>query len=248
MRILQYLKSSSRIREGEGFEEDIVAYIISETAKGLEYLHRSGLIHRDIKAGNILVDADGHVCIGDLGMVAKEGHRNSSSNRLCLAGTPCWMAPEAITRKHCHCQSDIWSLGITAMELYKGTPPLARFDNDEILQYTVNGEAPSLNSYTDAFPSNPSSAFDSWIHGVLRKDMRERYSIGRVLNHRWLQQAENGREALVTLLQSIPDLPIIESVEDLNSCIVWNERENAFMKDISWDFSLPPLKAVSTSD
>lgn len=56
LRILQYLKSSSRIREGEGFEvvvfilynlqEDIVAYIISETAKGLEYLHRSGLIHR----------------------------------------------------------------------------------------------------------------------------------------------------------------------------------------------------------
>ena len=178
-------------------------------------------------------------------MVVKEGHRNSTLNRLHIAGTPCYMAPEAITHKHCHCQSDIWSLGITAMELYKGTPPLARFDNEEILQYTVHEEAPSLNSYSDAFPRDPSSAFDAWIHGVLRKDMRERYSIGRVLTHRWLLQAEEGREALVRLLQSIPDLPVLESVEELNP---WTEDPNADMQDISWDFSLPPIKAISTSD
>ena len=120
------------------------------------------------------------------------------------------MAPEVIS-DHCYSsQSDIWSLGITAMELFKGVPPLAGFDNEEVLQYITKGNAPSLNSYSDAFPSFPSSLFTSWLSGVLKKDPEERFTIDRVLSHRWINQAEEGKEALLELLRSIPDKQVQE--------------------------------------
>lgn len=93
------------------------------------------------------------------------------------------------------------------MELYKGYPPLARFEAREVIIRTLQGEAPSLDSYSDAFPCNPSSAFENWINCVLKKDPEQRYTIDRVLNHRWLNiDEEEIRAKLVKLLMEIPEL------------------------------------------
>ena len=116
---------------------------------------------RDIKAGNILIDHNAHVYIADLGACVCLSGLQQEIGKQKLAGTPCWMAPEVVSNHIYSTQSDIWSLGITAMELFKGVPPLARFDNEEVLLYIAHGNPPSLESYTDAFPSFPSSAFCS---------------------------------------------------------------------------------------
>lgn len=93
------------------------------------------------------------------------------------------------------------------MELYKGYPPLARFEAMEVIIRTVQGNAPSLDSYSDAFPSSPSSAFENWISCVVRKEPEQRYSIDRVLSHRWLNiDEEEVKNQLVALLEKIPDL------------------------------------------
>ena len=160
---------------------------------------------RDIKAGNILIDHNAHVYIADLGACVCLSGLQQEIGKQKLAGTPCWMAPEVVSNHLYSTQSDIWSLGITAMELFKGVPPLARFDNEEVLLYIAHGNPPSLESYTDAFPSFPSSAFVSWLNGVLKKSPEDRFTIDKVLNHRWLSQAEEGKEMLLSLLQTIPD-------------------------------------------
>jgi len=94
--------------------------------RGLEYLHDTKKIHRDVKAGNILLNHEGKAKIGDFGVSTTLVNTYSKKNT--VSGTPYWMAPEVLSNSSYNKKADIWSLGITCIEMAEGTPPYSHID------------------------------------------------------------------------------------------------------------------------
>lgn len=147
------------------FPEEAIAYVAKEVLTGLLYMHRNHEIHRDIKSVNILLDKDGHVKIADFGgavILTKE-----ESARTSLVGTPHWMAPELIRRIPYNEAVDIWSLGITILEMAEGYPPYSDVnDGMKAMLKIVTEPAPYLHE-----PESWSANFQDFVLEMLNKDV-----------------------------------------------------------------------------
>lgn len=124
-------------------QEKYIAVVTRELLIALQFIHENGVIHRDIKAANILISKDGKVKLCDFGVAAQL--TSTALKRTTMAGTPYWMAPEVITEGATYnSKADIWSTGVTIYEMATGNPPYSDKDALRAMQFITQHEPPRL--------------------------------------------------------------------------------------------------------
>ncbi|XP_060553177.1 serine/threonine-protein kinase 3-like isoform X4 [Ruditapes philippinarum] len=186
--------------------EEEIATILYYTLKGLEYLHSKRKIHRDIKAGNILLNTEGHAKLADFGVAGQL--TDTMAKRNTVIGTPYWMAPEVIQEIGYDCVADIWSLGITALEMAEGKPPYGDIHPMRAIFMIPTKPPPSFRN-----PDKWSPEFIDFVSKCLVKNPEQRITAQELLEHEFVRNAQP-----VTVLQKmILEAKEIQEEQTLNT-------------------------------
>ncbi|XP_071416716.1 myosin-IIIa isoform X3 [Pithys albifrons albifrons] len=192
------------LKRGERMNELIIAYILREALMGLQHLHENKTIHRDIKGNNILLTTEGGVKLVDFGVSAQL--TSTRLRRNTSVGTPFWMAPEVIACEQqldssYDARCDAWSLGITAIELGDGDPPLADLHPMRALFKIPRNPPPTLQQ-----PELWSPEFNDFINKCLTKDYEKRPTVSTLLQHDFIKQIEGKENVLQRQLMEFIDV------------------------------------------
>lgn len=153
---------------GYSLPEDCIRAVCASIVLGLEYLHGiANVCHRDIKCGNVLLTSEGHVKLADFGVSAELS--NTLNKRKTVVGSPYWMAPEVIRESHYDGRADVWSLGITCIEMAEGAPPHANLHPLRAIFVIPTKPAPTL-----ADPDNWSPEMLDFVRACCQKDASQR--------------------------------------------------------------------------
>uniref|UniRef100_A0A8C5IPS0 non-specific serine/threonine protein kinase n=1 Tax=Junco hyemalis TaxID=40217 RepID=A0A8C5IPS0_JUNHY len=169
--------------------EPQIKVVCRQTLEALNYLHENKIIHRDLKAGNILFTLDGDIKLADFGVSAK--NTRTIQRRDSFIGTPYWMAPEVVMcetskdRPYDY-KADIWSLGITLIEMAQIEPPHHELNPMRVLLKIAKSDPPTL-----AQPSKWSSDFKDFLKKCLEKNVDARWSASQLLQHPFVTVTSN---------------------------------------------------------
>lgn len=202
-----------------GISEPSIAVILRDTLLALSYLHNQGHLHRDVKAGNILMDSNGAVKLADFGVSASiyewntsQGFSRSSSSSHMLtdfAGTVYWMAPEVI---HSHTgysfKADIWSFGITALELAHGRPPLSHLPPSKslLMKITRRFRFSDYEKHRKEGNKKFSKAFKEMVASCLDQDPSRRPTADRLLKHSFFKNCKGSEFLVKSVLLGLPSV------------------------------------------
>lgn len=173
--------------------EEQLAVVLKDSLQGLEYLHSMRKLHRDVKAGNILLTEDGTGKLADFGVSGQLS--DNMAKRQTVIGTPFWMAPEVIQEVGYDTKADLWSLGITAIEMAEGRPPYSNIHPMRAIFMIPSRAPPKLSE-----PSNWSDDFNDFIAKCLIKNPDDRPTATELLKHPFITKAK-GHDTMKPLIE-----------------------------------------------
>jgi serine/threonine protein kinase len=177
---------------GRPLNEEQIKFVVFHTLKALLYLHSKSIVHRDVKAANILLNENAEVKIADFGVADHLQNIIKNPTSGTAVGTPLWMAPEVIQKKSADAKCDVWSLGITIIEMADGVPP-----NHDIPTLRAMRQTTSLAFPAPTFkdPTKWSSELLDFVAKCLEKDPQKRASSKELASHPFLRNTK-GPEVL----------------------------------------------------
>ncbi|PKI85216.1 mitogen-activated protein kinase kinase kinase [Malassezia vespertilionis] len=171
----------SCLRKHGKFDEDSTSSFLNQTLQGLAYLHKQGILHRDLKADNLLVDYHGTCKISDFGTVRRSEDIYSNVENMSLQGSIFWMAPEvmSLSPKGYSAKVDIWSLGCVVLEMLAGRRP---WSDEEAVQamFKIGAERRAPPIPSDCKLSKPAAHF---LRNCFEIDPYKRPTAARLLEH-----------------------------------------------------------------
>ncbi|XP_059373516.1 STE20-like serine/threonine-protein kinase isoform X3 [Carassius carassius] len=190
--------------------EPQIRVVCKQTLEALTYLHENKIIHRDLKAGNILLTSDGDVKLADFGVSAK--NTKTIQRRDSFIGTPYWMAPEVVMcetskdRPYDY-KADIWSLGVTLIELAQIEPPNHEMNPMRVLLKIAKSEPPTLLT-----PSRWSPEFSDFLRKALDKNVDNRWNALQLLQHPFVSNVMNNKPLRELIAEAKAE--VFEEIED----------------------------------
>ncbi|KAG2200557.1 hypothetical protein INT47_012343 [Mucor saturninus] len=216
-----------KTRFPNGLDEFSIATILKQALEALLYLHKNGHIHRDVKAGNLLMDDDGSVLLGDFGVSSSLMETGERGMRKTFVGTPCWMAPEVMEQAEYDYKADIWSFGITAIELATGHAPFAKYPPLKVLMMTLSNDPPTLDR--EGTVHKYSKYFKEMIDTCLSKDPLKRPNAEKLLLHPFFKQAKRKDYLCKTILAELPPL-------EQRPRKIMPQKQVTIIRTDEWDF------------
>jgi serine/threonine-protein kinase OSR1/STK39 len=185
---------------GGGFKsEEIISFILKNVLESLNYLHEKHHLHRDIKPGNILIGSDGRVKVGDFGVATSLIEYGRKRSRYTVAGTPCYMSPEVLQQTGHQEKADIWSFGITAIEMATGRAPYSDLNHLDMVVKIMKAPPPQL-------PACFSKEFRDLVRKCLIHSTERRPSASVLLKHPFFDKAKDSQFLVENLLKHLPPL------------------------------------------
>eukprot|EP01103_Thecamoeba_quadrilineata_P000293 TRINITY_DN10248_c0_g1_i1.p1 TRINITY_DN10248_c0_g1~~TRINITY_DN10248_c0_g1_i1.p1 ORF type:complete len:478 (+),score=65.25 TRINITY_DN10248_c0_g1_i1:40-1473(+) len=228
--------------------EEIVA-IIYNVLQGLTYLHSRGIIHRDLKSGNILLSESGEVKIADFGVSSQLGALNHANT---IIGTPLFMSPEVLDGQKYDYSADIWSLGITVIEMSDGTPPHSGENLMRSMMLIASGPPPTLID-TTRWPSD----YNNFIARCVKKNPEQRPKaadllldpifsnkdckaiISELISKHKSQLPLDQQQAVENNIPTMPSSPLMPTMHSSSNLVHSNSKDDIRSKDTSPIFSSP---------
>lgn len=229
-------------------DEAVIATILKNVLLALGYMHKQKQMHRDIKCSNIMLDKEGHVYLGDFGICKVLVDRKIAET---FAGTLCWMAPEVLNpgKGGYDFTVDIWSIGITAIELAEGKPPYAGLLSMKVVKTIIHEDPPRLKDETKW-----SKGFVAFVNNCLQKIPADRLTVPALLakHSEFFSKACPDDSLLQSVIQDSP------SLEDRISPALWEDAK-AYLQakdtevsqksqpDLKWVFDVSLTKSMPVS-